>query len=375
MNKIEALYIHIPFCDHICSYCDFYKMIAKKDLKEKYIDYLIKELDIKKNYFGNLKTIYIGGGTPSNLSLELLEKLFNKINKLVDMNRIFEYTIEANPVDINVDFVKLIKNNHINRVSLGVQSLNDDKLKFLNRNHNKEICLNAIKILQDNGIYNINCDLIYGINNEDFSLIKKDIKILSRMNVTHFSTYSLILEEKTILAKKFKENEFILMDEEKEKKLYYKIIKLLKKNGYHQYEISNFALKNFESIHNLTYWNNEHYIGVGANSSYYIDSYRFTNINNLNKYFSGIDKFDLEYLEKIEVTEEDKIKEEIMLGFRKTEGISLTRFKNKFNKDIFEIYPFINDLIKHKILILDKDYLKISFKNIYQMNEILVKFM
>ena len=350
-------------------------MIAKDSLKEKYIDYLIKELDMKKKYCEDIKSIYIGGGTPSHLNLDLLEKLFIKLSKVIDINKVLEFSIEANPNDVSDDFAKLLKKYHVNRVSLGVQSLDNDKLSFLNRNHKVEDVRNAINNLQNNGIYNINCDLIYGINDEAFSLIKKDLKILSRLNVTHFSVYSLILEEKTILHKKFKENEFILMDEDKESKLYYKIVKYLKRLGYLQYEVSNFSKRNFESIHNLTYWNNSHYLGIGAASSYYIDNVRYTNIKNLNRYFEGIDNKCLNLEEKIVLKEEDQIKEEIMMGFRKIKGLSLTRFNEKFNKDFLELYPFTKDLISKKILILDNDYLSISPKKMYLMNEILIKYM
>lgn len=376
MSKLEALYIHIPFCDHICTYCDFYKMIAKDTLKEKYIKYLIKELNYynKLNYLSDIKTIYIGGGTPSSLKTYLLEELLEKISELINLDKVTEYTIEANPHDVSYEFAKLIKKYRINRVSLGVQSLNDEKLKVLGRNHTKKEVINAITILQNSKIYNINADIIYGIGDENFNSIKKDLKILAKMNLTHFSTYSLILEEKTILSQKLAKNEFKLMDEDKESKIYYKIISYLKKKGYNQYEVSNFSKPNFESIHNLTYWNNEHYLGCGANASYYIDDVRYTNINNLEMYFKGIDDLNLNYSEKTYLTENDKIKEELILGFRKIKGVSVINFKEKYNKDLFELYPVINDLIKEKLLIFKDNYLSISPKKLYLMNEILLKF-
>lgn len=376
MNKIEAIYIHIPFCDHICTYCDFYKMIAKDTLKEKYIKYLIKELELKNKIydFSDIKTIYIGGGTPSSIKTYLLKELFIKIKELINLDKISEYTFEANPCDISYDLAKLLKKYQINRISLGVQSLNNKKLSILGRNHTKKEVINAINILQNSKIYNINADIIYGIGNEKFNLIKRDLKILSRMNLTHFSTYSLILEQKTILSQKLAKNEFKLMNEEKEKKIYYQIIKYLQKKGYYQYEISNFSKPNFESTHNLTYWNNEHYLGIGANASYYIDDMRYTNINNLELYFKGIDNKDLIYLEKTKLDKVDKIKEELMLGLRKIKGISLLEFKDKYQEDLIDLYPVINDLIKDKILILNDNFLSISKKKLYMMNEILLKF-
>ena len=352
-------------------------MVAKESLKEKYIKYLIKELEIryKQDYLNDIKTIYIGGGTPSSLNSDLLEELLTKIESCINLDKVVEYTFEANPSDISYNLAKILKNHRINRVSLGVQSLDKDKLLFLGRNHTKENVINAITILQNVKIYNINADLIYGVNDENFGLIKKDLKILSKMDLTHFSVYSLILEEKTILKQKFTKGEFKIMNSDKERKLYYKIVKYLHKLGYHQYEVSNFSKQNFESVHNLTYWNNEHYLGIGSNASYYIDDTRYTNINNLEKYFLGIDIKDLIYSEKNLLTEKDKIAEEIILGFRKTKGISLTDFKNKYNKDFFEVYPITNDLIANKYLTFKDNFLAISPKYVYIMNEILLKFL
>lgn len=375
-RKIESLYIHIPFCDHICIYCDFYKMIAKEDEKEKYLNYLIKELHIKKDLLKDIKTIYLGGGTPSNLSLTLLEKLFIEINNYIDVSHLEEFTIECNPIDINQNLIDMLKKYHINRVSLGVQSFNDRKLINLKRNHTKEIAINAIKKLQENKITNINCDFIYGLNLKDqfidnIEIIKNDLDTAISLDIPHISAYTLIIEDKTILKKFINEKKYQEMDGDLEADIYDFINQYLKDNNYNHYEVSNYALNNYQSIHNLTYWNNDYYLGIGANASYYYDNTRFTNINNLKLYYQGIDNLDLIYSFKEKLNKNDIMYEEVMLGLRKLKGINKNNFFNRFNCDIISVYKNISKLIDDKILIDDGENIFVSEDKIYILNEIL----
>lgn len=373
---MKALYIHIPFCRKVCTYCDFYKMVAKNDLKEKYVDYLIKELDLRKEYLTELETIYIGGGTPSALSTNALNRLFLALKERIDLKQIKEFTIEANPKDVNVDFVNLISAYKVNRVSLGVQSLKRKKLKFLGRDHRKGDVKKAIKALQEGGITNINVDLIFGSHKDKKRIVLKDLRKLLKWNVTHISTYSLQLEEKTILYKKFKENKFIPIDEKLDSDIYKAVCDELASKGFVHYEISNFALNNdYKSIHNLTYWNNDKYIGIGAAASYYIDNYRYTNINNLEKYFQGIENNNLCYLEENEIVPGEKMFEEVMLGFRKLDGINLNTFKEKFGVCIKEAYSVINNLLEKGDLVIENDYIKVPSEKIYILNSILINFL
>lgn len=373
MDKLpKYLYIHIPFCDHICLYCDFYKMIAKDEIKEKYINYLIKELELKKDLIPkDLKTIYIGGGTPSNLDLNLLDKLFNALSKYIALDKLEEFSIECNPKDINIDLINLLNKYHVNRISLGVQSFNNEKLLFLRRNHTKDIAINAIKLLQENGINNINLDFIFGLSTDNIDLIKNDLDIAISLNVKHISFYTLIIEDKTILNKFIKAGYKPLSDDV-EADIYDYINKYLSNFGYKHYEISNYAIPGYESIHNLCYWNNYNYLGLGANASYYIDNIRYTNINNLEKYFKGIDNKNLEYLEEIKLDIDDMMYEEVMLGLRKLDGVNKLNFINKYKCDIIEIYPKILDLIKQGILIDDGEYIKVNEDKIYILNDILL---
>lgn len=371
---MKAIYIHIPFCDHICTYCDFYKMVAKEELKVNYIDYLIKELAMKKEYLADIETIYIGGGTPSSLSLALLEKLFQALVSVISMDDVQEFTFEVNPNDVTFELAILLKQYHINRISLGVQSLNKRKLKILGRSHDKKSIHQAIQILRTTGLTNINADLIYGIGKERFRIIKKDIRKLMRDKVTHLSTYSLIIEEKTIIGRQLALGKFKPMDEDKEANIYRKLCHYLTKNHFVHYEISNFCHSGYQSKHNLVYWDNLNYIGVGAGASFYIDNIRYTNVMNLQEYFDGIDKQELTYLETTKLTDDERMAEEMILGLRKLEGVKKDTFHTKFGVDIYQQYPFLSDLITRNLLIDDNVFIKVPSDKLYLINEVLVNF-
>ena len=378
-NILKSLYIHIPFCDHICSYCDFKKIVCSNDLKEKYIKALIKELNYKGELFSNLETIYIGGGTPSSLPFYLLYDLLNALDKLINLNNIKEFTIEFNPNDIkenNInELIDIFNKYNINRISLGIQSFNDEKLLLMNRNHNKEQAILALDLLNKYNFDNINVDLIYGFKLDNFDSIKNDIDIAINNNIKHLSYYSLILEENTILYHKYKKKQFEMLDDDEEGILYNKINEYLNTKGFNRYEISNFSKVNYESIHNLRVWNNEHYLACGVSGSYYIDNTRYTNTYSIKDYIDYIEKneFDKIIDSVVNLSFEDIIDEELILGFRKEEGINIIEFEEKYKKNIFEIYPKINEFIKNNILILENNYLKINPKDLYLENYILTK--
>ena len=372
-NNIEALYIHIPFCNKICNYCDFYKMVANSH-KEKYVEYLVKEIEIKKDLMKKLKTIYIGGGTPSSLPLNLMDYLLYHLFKYVDNKQLIEFTVEVNPVDVTVDLVKLLKKYHVNRVSIGVQSFNEEKLKFLGRDHNKKVAVKAIKTLKKYGIKNLSIDIMYATPNDSFKKIKKDLIQVIKLNVNHVSTYSLILEEKTILHHLYKKNLYKPFDADEEYKIYLKLTKFLKAYGYNHYEISNFAKPKYESHHNLVYWTNKKYLGIGAGASYYINNIRYTNVMNLNDYYIGIDSNDLRYQETAELTKVEQMQEEVILGLRMVNGINLIAFKEKYNVEFTEAFPIALNLVAKKLLKIKKHHIYIPEKKLYLSNSILTEF-
>lgn len=371
-NKI-GLYIHIPFCRHICNYCDFFKRVSSKKYQDQYIDYLIK--DISKNVQIIVDTIYIGGGTPSSLDLNNLNKLLETIEGKIRLDKLKEYTIELNPEDISLELIKCLKQYSINRISIGVQTFNARLQKILGRVSKYEELYQKIALLKEYGYRNINVDLMYGIADETIIELREDIAKILTLQPTHISTYSLILEEKTILYHQYLKGEYLLSDEDLESDMYYEIIRILKENGYCHYEISNFALPNHESIHNLIYWSNGKYLGIGAGSSGYINNLRYKVTTKLKDYFFGIDNNTIIYEECEKIDIDTMMWEEIMLGLRKIEGISILSFLEKYNVSIFDVFPNIKKLITDGFLEMENNYLKITNNNYYISNAILTKIM
>jgi len=358
---IKSLYIHIPFCSSICTYCDFCKLIYKEDLVLDYLDALEKEI---KEFYNNepIETLYIGGGTPSALSENALEKLFN-ILKLINFSNIKEFTFECNVSDISENLIKKLVTNKVNRLSIGVESFNQEKLEFMERKANFKDVADKIDLIRNLGIKNINIDLMYGIPNENLSTLKKDLSLILKLKPTHISTYSLILEDHTKLSSK----DIDPIEDELELKMYEHIRKKLASKKYNHYEISNFSLEGYESIHNLTYWNNEEYFGFGLGAHGYIEGFRYENTRNITKYTKG------EYrLEEKLMSKQEEMENEVMLGLRKIKGINLQHFYDKYQINLQDVFP-IKPLIKNKELIYKDGYVFINPEKIYLMNEILLK--
>ena len=358
---MEAVYIHIPFCKHICAYCDFPKVLHIDSFVEDYLESLKKE--IEDNYEGErIKSIYIGGGTPSCMTKKERIKLF-RILSIFNLTPDCEYTFEINPNDIDEDLLDDIVAGGVNRVSIGVESFDLDKLKILEREANYEDLENKLDLIRKRGIENINLDLMYAVPGEKLSVLKQDIKKLISLKPTHISTYSLILEDHTKL--KNKNVEYI--NEDLDRKMYDTICDKLKKAGYVHYEVSNFAIAGCESKHNLNYWNNDEYYGFGLGASGYKDAFRYTNTRNLHEYIEGKYR-----QESLLMSYKDQMDNELMLGFRKLKGINVDDFYNKYGENIQDVYP-VKELMAENNLIYRKGYLYIPPEKIYVMNEILLK--
>jgi len=361
MSRSVALYIHIPFCKSICSYCDFCKVLSNNEWINQYLDCLDNE--IKNYYMGEkIKTIYIGGGTPSALNIEQLEKLF-QIVKQFDIEDNIEFTFECNLNDISEELLDVLIKNGVNRLSIGIESFDKDKLKFMNRNHTFNSAKEKINLCRLKGINNINLDLIYGIPNETLKVLKKDLKLLLKLKPNHISTYSLQIEKNTMLDVKNTES----ISEDLEADMYEYICRKLKNKGFRHYEVSNFSLSGYESKHNLTYWNNEEYYGFGLNASGFLENVRYENTRNLNKYLND----DVDRNQTI-LSKQDFMDNELMLGLRKIEGINLKQFEEKYDIKLEDNYP-INTLLKNKDLIKKNGYIFINPRKLYLMNEILLK--
>lgn len=360
-NKTKAVYIHIPFCDTICSYCDFCKIYYNEKMVDNYLDSL--EEEIKSLYKDEIiETIYIGGGTPSSLNIKQLEKLFEIIKIFKTEN--LEFTIECNIENITEEKIKLFKNYGVNRISVGIQTLNKKYIRFLNRNHKKEEVFEKISMIK-RYIKNINVDLIYAIPNQTLQELKDDLNEFLKLDVNHISTYSLIIEKHTKLYNNKIEN----IDDELDFKMYEEILEILKENNYNHYEISNFAKNGYESRHNLTYWNNEFYYGFGLGASGYVDNKRYTNTYNMTKYLKRI------YLkEQNKLFFNETIENEFILGFRKLRGINIQKFYYKYGFDPLNI-DLVKSLIEKKDLLYVEPYLKVNPQKIYTQNEVLCQFL
>ena len=366
MNKLKylfkysakALYIHIPFCDHICSYCDFNKFKADTSKKDVYLKTLIKDLDlIKKN---NLDTIFIGGGTPSSLNDSELIYLLSYLKRFKNVK---EFTLEANPENLDLEKINILKKYGVNRISLGVQSLNNQSLEILNRQHNEGKVAEVVFNLHKIGINNINLDFIYGLKNENQNDYLKHIKFAFDNKVTHISYYSLQLEKGTKL---YLRNDLIKSDDEIANDYFY-IVNKLKKFGFSQYEVSNFAKKGYESLHNLTYWLNKSYYGVGISATGYLNHIRYKNTSSFLQYINNKNLFS-------ELHKEDKKEQEfdyLMLHLRLIKGFKISEFNRLFKKDFLKDYK--NEISEIKDLILIKHgRFAVKPKNIYILDTILV---
>lgn len=356
---MKSVYIHIPFCNTICSYCDFPKVYSSVCDKKLYLETLKKE--IKTNYKNEIvNTIYIGGGTPSVLSIEELKKLL-EITNLFKKNTNTEFTIECNIESIDEEKLKLLKKYNVNRISIGIESFDKKIISYLGRFHTKKEAIKKIKLVKKY-FNNINIDLMYAIPGQSIKSLKKDIKTYLKLKIPHISYYSLIIEPHTKL---YNENTSYI-DEDIDYKMYKIITKKLKK--YHHYEISNFSYVGYESKHNLVYWNNEEYYGFGLGASGYINGIRYSNTKNIHKYINGDYRSEENILSELE-----KMQEEMFLGLRKLDGVNMEKFEKRYHQKIEEVFD-IDDLLKENILIKNNGYMYINKDNIYTSNDIMIRF-
>lgn len=357
---IKSCYIHIPFCDKICSYCDFCKMYKYDNLVDEYLDDL--EREIKSIYKGEvLETIYIGGGTPSSLSIKQLKRLFN-ILSILKKDKVIEYTIENNFENIDREKLKLYKEVGINRLSFGIETTNKNHLKLLDRELDLDKVNDTIKTCRELGFNNINVDLMYALPKETIKDLEKDLDFIYSLDVEHISTYSLIIEDNT----KLKINNTKNISEDLDYEMYKYICESMNKHNYKHYEISNFSKEGYYSKHNLCYWNNDCYYGFGLGASAYIDNMRITNTRSLDNYKKDRYVKEVEYLK-----DEDKIEYEVILNLRKEEGIDLDKFKSKYNRELSSVYNY-SDLIILGVLKLDNNHLYIPEDKWYISNSIIV---
>lgn len=352
--KELSLYVHIPFCKEKCYYCDFPSFAKGEENYENYVETLIQEIENKHSLCTDyiVKTVFFGGGTPTVLKVDLLEKIMNSIFCNFHLHQNAEITIEANPATFDLEKVIKLREIGFNRISMGVQAWQNNLLKDLGRLHTIENFIENYYAVRQGGFTNVNVDLMFALPKQNFVMWQETLQNIVKLSPEHISVYSLIIEEDTIFHHKLEKGEIHLMDEDLDREMYHFAIDFLAENGYSQYEISNFAKENFVCQHNDVYWTMKEYLGIGLSSHSYFNGERFNNTYDLASYLNSKGDFETirENIEFIKL--EDEMSEFMFLGLRRNKGIDLSEFEKRYNKTIEQVYPnVIEKLIKDGLML------------------------
>lgn len=365
-----GVYIHIPFCIKKCDYCDFVSYPNKYKCQEEYVKKLIEEIEYNKDLLKDnfVSTVYIGGGTPSSIKPELIKRILDEIYLVADIKskEKTEITIEVNPGTVTKNNLQMYKDCGINRLSIGIQSTNDKILNSIGRIHNYEQFLNTYNWAIEAGFKNINVDLMLGLPGQTISDLKESLENIVNLKPVpnHISVYSLIVEKGTLIEKKINDGELMLPDDEEERNQYHYTKNYLELNGYKHYEISNFAKPGYESKHNMNCWEQKQYIGLGIAAHSYINGIRYSNTCDLEKYLGCTNFKDIKIVQE-EQNIEDMKKEYMLLGLRKLDGVSVSKFKEKFGENL--IYVFrkeLQKLVDENLVVVDLDCIKLTSRGL-----------
>jgi len=373
-----GLYIHIPYCIHKCGYCDFNSHPIKHDEMDHYIDALVAEMQHYAKIYSNtniIKTIFLGGGTPTTLTVYRLERILKECVKEFKVSPDAEITIEANPATIDIGQMKSIRQTGYNRISIGVQSFDKTELKLLDRAHGPEEVHSTVDCARKAGFDNLSLDLMFAVPNQSLSSWERNLDKALEKNPEHLSTYNLTIEQGTALSKLQSNGKLIMPEDGHQLELYKKTIERLTKKGFHHYEISNFARKEKECKHNITYWKNTNTLGLGAGASSYINGTRFKNINLPAHYIRQVKegKTAVEHSETLEPRQ--AMGETIMLGLRLLQGISIHQFERRFQVSFINLFKNIIHSLKEKELILiEDDCLRLSPKGLFLADSVILEF-
>lgn len=376
-KKDIGIYIHIPFCESKCSYCDFTSFNKNEKNIQEYMKSLFKEISFYKNTLKNYKasSIFIGGGTPSIIDGNMIKELLKFINSQVEINDECEITIESNPNSLSLEKTHLYKEAGVNRVSIGAQSFNNNILKVIGRVHSSEDIYQAVENVKKSGINNINIDLMLGLPGQNIKDINLSIKEIEKIHINHISYYSLILEENTPLYNKVKKGEIVMPSEDEDRIMYHTMVESLEKLGFNQYEISNFAKAGFQCKHNLNYWDIGEYLGFGLSSHSNIDCERYWNETSLSEYNNRISMNNKPIMGKEQLTKSDRINEYSIMGLRLNKGIDMVKANVKYNIDYFSYYKDeINKNINLGLIELEGSYIKLTAKGRDLANQVEVDF-
>lgn len=370
--KPSSAYVHIPFCTQICYYCDFSKVFIKNQPVDAYLEHLIQET--RSYEIGKLRTLYIGGGTPTALSAQQLAYLLTELPKVMDLSEVEEFTIEANPGDLDPDKIAVLKESQVNRVSLGVQTFDNKMLKKIGRSHQEQDIYDNIRHLKQAGFDNISIDLIYALPSQTMDQVKENVAKAIDLDIPHMSLYSLILENHTVFMNRMRRGKLPLPKEELEAEMFEYIIEELEKAGFEHYEISNFSKPGFESRHNLVYWDNAEYYGLGAGASGYVDGIRYKNHGPIRHYIEAVEAGKARITEE-HLTLEEKMEEELFLGLRKKTGVSKARFEEKFGISFDQRYgQVVASLTEQGLLVPDDKQVRMTKRGLFLGDTVAEKF-
>lgn len=356
MTHSTSAYIHIPFCEHICYYCDFNKVFLEGQPVDEYIEALLKEarLSLSEHPIEKMETLYIGGGTPTSLNAAQLDRLFGGLREILPYEN-GEFTVEANPGDLSAEKLDVMRNYGVNRISMGVQTFDDRLLKKIGRKHNAQDVHDTIQLLEKKDFRNVTIDLIYALPGQSLESFRDTVERALALDLPHYALYSLILENQTMFMNWVRRGKMHLPEQEVEAQMYAETIEAMEKAGRMQYEISNFAKPGFESKHNLVYWNNQNYFGIGAGASGYLENRRYKNRGPIQHYLKSLNDDRLPILEEEYLSEREQIEEEMFLGLRKILGVEKAVFEARFKQSIMDVYGDVLEKLKQQKLIIETD--------------------
>ncbi|MGE7687857.1 radical SAM family heme chaperone HemW [Lysinibacillus sp. NPDC097214] len=376
----RGVYIHIPFCHQICNYCDFNKFYFKNQPVDEYIEMLGKEMELAtKKYpesFKKIETIFLGGGTPTALTPQQIGRLLELIRTYIPMDSVTEFTSEANPDELSEAKLQALFVGGVNRISMGVQSFDQELLKKIGRTHSNNHVYETIALAKKVGFRNISLDLMYGLPGQTMAQWTDTLEKAFALDIPHYSAYSLIVEPKTIFYNQYTKGKLHLPTEDLEADMYEVLMNQMEAHGLRQYEISNFAQSGFSSRHNKIYWENDEYAGFGAGAHGYLTGMRYSNHGPLKKYMDAVNAGELPIVYEHVVTEKEKREEQMFLGLRKTEGITHTIYEEKFKESMHSNYSHvIEELVSEGLLEHDTKGIRLTRKGRFVGNEVFQQFL
>lgn len=376
---MRGMYIHIPFCHQICHYCDFNKVFFKNQPVDAYIESIGQELAVMRHEgisFEGLETVFLGGGTPTSLSEQQLDRLLSIIHDYVDVPSLTEFSTEANPDELTYGKLKVLKSGGLNRLSIGVQSFDADLLTKIGRTHSADDPVRVIADARKVGFENMSIDLIYGLPGQTIAQWQDTLKKASELDLPHYSGYSLIVEPKTVFYNLMNKGRLPLPGEDIESEMFAMLMDHMDKHGRKRYEISNFAVPGYESTHNLIYWENATYAGIGAGAHGYLNGQRYSNIGPIAKYMEKTAAGERPFQQTHVVTETEAMEEEMFLGLRKAKGVSYSLFQQKFGKSLEDVYgETLQSLVREGLVEQADGRVKLTRIGVFRGNEVFQQFL